>query len=185
MKYQEYENWTAISIANFRRQVADVIEAMEEHGVPIILTKRGVPVVQMLPVSLRAYKSMLHNMKEARLKALQDNNADVVKQLDFAIAGISGKIAHLTDDSKVLLKSQTDIRKMLADSMPLFQEYLISSEDSAMLESNTSADEAEADKQGGRKVRPAKSVIKKKATSAKSEKLPPSGGKSLKGRVKR
>jgi prevent-host-death family protein len=187
MKYKEYENWTAINVGDFRANLAEVIEAMEDSGVPIIVTRRNVPLLQLTPVSLRAYRSMLRNMQEFKKKAAAEKNEGLLKQMEFAVSAIEGKIAELTDNQKVLLRSQADLKKMMIETVPLFQQYLNSPEDSAMLESNMSVGEAEADKQGERSVvRPAKSVTKKKKTSARSDKLPPrSGGKSLGDRVKR
>jgi hypothetical protein len=144
-------------------------------------------------------------MKKGITAELAKNQAagdlEGIHQLSFLLKGVKGKIAQLTDNSKNLKKAQSGIRQMLIDSMPQYQQFLFSSEDSAMLESNTSADEAEADKQSGRKARPAKSVTKvqfrntiaatstlgvQEITSAESVKLPlRSSGIASKGSVKR
>jgi antitoxin (DNA-binding transcriptional repressor) of toxin-antitoxin stability system len=186
MKYPEFETTPKISIADFRPNMADVIEVMEESGKPVVLTRRGIPVVLMQPVSLKAYRNMKQGITAELAKDQAAGDLEGIHQLSFLLKGVEGKIAQLTNDSKNLKKAQSGIRQMLIDSMPQYQQFLFSSEDTALLESNRSADEAEADKQSGRKARPAKSVTKKKKTSAKSDKLPPrSGGKSLGDRVKR
>jgi antitoxin (DNA-binding transcriptional repressor) of toxin-antitoxin stability system len=181
MKYPEYQNNAKVSIVDFRHNMADVIEVMEESGKPLILTRRGVPIVFMQPVSLKAYRNMKKGIIVELAQAEAIGNINAAHQLTFMLKGVEGKIALLTNNSKNLKIAQNDIQQILRDSMPQYQEFLFSPEDSAMLESNMSVGEAEADKQEERSVvSPAKSVTKKKKTSAKSDKLPPrSGGKSL------
>lgn len=184
MKYPEFENTAKISIADFRPNMADVIEVMEESGKPVVLTRRGIPVVLMQPVSLRAYKSMQKGITAELAQAEAAGDRETIHQLSFLLKGVEGKIAQLTNDSKNLKKAQTDIRQILRDSMPQYQQFIFSSEDSAMLESNTSADETGADEQAERSVvRSAKSEKKKSPAKAKNSR--PQGGTASKGRAKR
>lgn len=184
MKYPEYEHFPKLSIAEFRPNMAEAIELMEETGKPLILTRRGIPVVEMKPVSLRAYRSMLREFTNEFLKAKAEGDEATMGQLQLPIITIQGKIAQLTNNSKILHQAQADIRKILIDSMPEYQTALFSSEDSAMLESNTSVGETGADKQTERSVvRSAKSEKKKSPAKAKNSR--PQGGTAAKGRVKR
>ena len=72
----------AFSIAEAKAQLSAIIE-MVENGEPVIITKRGIPVVKIVPVNavrmkpkpdfekLRAFRATLTPMKESAVDAIR------------------------------------------------------------------------------------------------------------------
>ena len=171
--------------------LSKVISETYETGQPIYLESKGKVVAVVMPCTDAVVEIQNNILNFSKVLGMLSKDEDDSKVFEHLVSNLingvlaesilyeSGQKSVVEHIRKGLVSNI--VRAIQAEEMNRLHGPLEPLEDSAMLESNMSANGAEADQQGGRKARPAKSVIKKKKSSAKSVKLPPTGGKSSKG----
>lgn len=182
--------------------ISKVANEAHDTGEPVYLEKDGKAFVVIMPCDERIVDFQNSVFTHGKVLGMLAQNGLDAQVEDMLVADM---IKGANAEALLFHMGHADLIKTVKDNLvqriiaALDQEVARqknSSEDSAMVGTNTSADEAEADKQGKRSVvSPAKSVMdqqrgvfkktfdkaRKKPTSAKSEKSPPTGGKSSEG----
>jgi hypothetical protein len=185
--------------------ISKVANEAHDTGEPVYLEKDGKVFAVVMACDERIVDFQNSMFTHGKIMAALSERGLDEQFEDMLVADImKGAIA----ESLLFKLGHADLVKVVKDNMVqrmitgIEQQVRInqenSSEDRSMLESTPSADEAEADKQSGRKARPAKSVFQfrntiaatstlgvQEKTSAESVKLPPTGGKSSKVRVRK
>lgn len=116
-----YKNWMKVSLTDFRNNIYQFSEKLEQEGVGLLVMKRGHPYLLVQPISYIAYKNMLEKL-EGLLNTIQDDNE--VYAINMMIQQVKVMIYQYEENAEKTLQSNIEMMGMYKQMMPVLSDFI-------------------------------------------------------------